>query len=245
MYQAVDAKPEETNTNRLLNRETTLVDLARAGDTESFDVLASTHRQRIINTVRRITGSFDDAEDIAQEALMKAFLKVRGFRGACAFSTWLTRIAINEALMWRRRQRGRPGVNWSAPSETNEAGIVPHIIDSRPNPEMCYQTKERHQLLVTGIERLRPASRLALEICDLQEGSMKDLARTQGTSLSAAKSRLFRSRSSLRAEFGRVLRAKSACSADRSGSMNRSTLNGHLSTLAVNRHTGRRTIQGY
>jgi RNA polymerase sigma-70 factor (ECF subfamily) len=77
-----------------LHEEASVVSAARSGDNAAFDVLATKYRRRILNTVGHITGSLDDAEDVTQEALLKAFVKIGGFRGTCSFSTWLTRIAI-------------------------------------------------------------------------------------------------------------------------------------------------------
>lgn len=178
-----------------------LVASARFGDRDAFNVLASTHRNRILSIARRMLKNVDDAEDVTQQTLMKAFLNIGDFKGSCAFSTWVTRIAINEALMWKRRLRARPEANWSGPSEFEEPGIVPEAPDHRPNPEQSYALQESHQILRAAIQRLKPTSRGALEIRDLNEGSIKDLALAQGTSIGSAKSRLFRGRRLLRAKL--------------------------------------------
>lgn len=187
-----------------------LVAYARAGDTEAFDVLASTYRKRILNIVRRITGNAADAEDLIQEALMKAFLNVRSFRGACSFSTWLTRIAINEALMWKRKSRVRFEVSGPTPSGFEESGFIPAIVDARPNPEQCCDKQERCRIAEAALKKLRSAPRLAFEMCVLNERSLKELAVAQGISVSAAKSRLFRSRQLIRTRVMRFLQTRAS-----------------------------------
>ena len=204
--------------DRLSRDEASVVTAAMEGDAGAFGVLAANYRGKILNRVRHITGNFDDAEDVTQQALMKAFISISGFRGMSSFSTWLTRIAINEALMLRRKPRTRLEVGWSS-SLGNENGVVPEIADDRPNPEQSYEKQERRQLMKTALKALNPDSRIALETCDLNEYSLKDLALIQGSSVGAAKSRLFRSRKLLRARVNRSLRARAIGRTRLSGQM--------------------------
>ena len=76
--------------------EASVVAAATGGDAGAFSILAADNRKKVLNSVRHITGNLDDAEDVTQQALMKAFMNIRGFRAMCSFSAWLTRIAINE-----------------------------------------------------------------------------------------------------------------------------------------------------
>lgn len=208
MHQA-DQSNHDVSQNEVSNLENmSLVASAQAGDNEAFGVLASTYQKKIVSIVRRITRNLDDAEDVTQRALMKAFLNVRGFKGTCTFVTWLRRIAINEALMLRRRLKTRSEASWPRLSEFEDPGLPLEFADARPNPEQCYETKEWQQILVAEIKQLKPESRLALEMRGLNERSMRDLAVVQGISVSAAKSRLFRGRSLLRARFTRSLNAR-------------------------------------
>jgi len=190
------------------HEEALVVLAAKNGDNAAFDVLAARYRRRILNTVGHITGSFDDAEDVTQEALIKAFVKIGSFRGTSSFSSWLTRIAINQALMWKRRPVRRAEVGWLNGPDLDEPGSVREFADTRPNPEECYRAQEQGDILLTVSKGLKPVMRQALEMCDLNEGSMKDLALIQGTSLSAAKARLFRGRKQIRARLEYLLRRK-------------------------------------
>jgi RNA polymerase sigma-70 factor (ECF subfamily) len=209
MHTAAANGQEDIILNPQLNSESSsLVAEAKAGNTEAFDVLASTYRKRLLNTVRRITGNIAEAEDLTQEALIKAFVGIHSFRGACSFSTWLTRIAINEALMWKRKPRQRAETSWPNASSSCDPGIAFDVADNRPNPEQRYDDQERRRIAYAAISKMRPAPRLALEMCALNEHSLKDLARAEDISLSAAKSRLFRSRNIIRAKVTRLLGAR-------------------------------------
>ena len=192
------------------HEETSVVSAARNGDNAAFNVLAAKYRLRILKTVGHITGSVDDAEDVTQEALMKAFVNIGGFRGTCSFSTWLTRIAINQALMWKRRPIQRAEVSWSNGPDLDEPGFVPEFADKRPNPEECYRAQEQAHIFVAASKALKPVMQQALELCDLNDSSMKDLAQIQGTSLCAAKSRLYRGRKQIRARLKYLLRSKAS-----------------------------------
>jgi RNA polymerase sigma-70 factor (ECF subfamily) len=88
--------------------DTYLVAAAKGGDYQAYAELCRRHSRRIFRTVLRITGNISDAEDTLQEALLKAYIHIGGFEGKSAFSTWLTRIAINSALMQLRKKRSQP-----------------------------------------------------------------------------------------------------------------------------------------
>lgn len=187
-----------------VKEEDVLVAAARRGDVNAFSTLAANSRRKVLNKVRHIMSNLDDAEDVTQQALMKAFINIRTFRGMSSFSSWLTSIAINEALMMRRKPQTRFEAGWGHTSG-EEGGIFPEFADIRPNPEQCFERKECYELVRAAIRTIRPTKRQCLEVCDLNENSLKHLASLQGSSLSAAKARLFRSRQLLRAKVNRYL----------------------------------------
>ena len=192
------------------HEEALVVLAAKNGDNAAFDILATKYRRRILNTVGHITGSFDDAEDVTQEALVKAFVKIGSFRGTSSFYSWLTRIAINQALMWKRRPIRRAEVSWTNGLDLDELGSDREFADMRANPEECYRAQEQGDILLAVSRGLKPVMRQALEMCDLNECSMKDLALIQGTSLSAAKARLFRGRNQIRSRLKYLLSRKAS-----------------------------------
>jgi RNA polymerase sigma-70 factor (ECF subfamily) len=175
---------------------------AAGGDTASFEVLVRRYKRIVLAVGRRMTGSIDDAEDIAQQTFMRAFAKLSMFRGDCSFSTWLVSIAMNEARMWKRKQarcREMPVFHIFADDESAPAFEVP---DLRPDPESLYSARERDALLSANLNQLRPATRAALKLCDLQEESTRRTAFLLGITVSAVKSRRSRGRAELRAKLG-------------------------------------------
>jgi RNA polymerase sigma-70 factor (ECF subfamily) len=174
-----------------------LVGAAKRGDHPSFAELWTRHSNRAFKMVYRITGNRDDAEDAIQDAWMKAYMHLNAFDGRAKFSTWLTRIAINSALMTLRKKRAHPetSMDWSADGETWQQW---EITDKRANIEDHYARKETRRHLRRAIHRLRPALRNIIEIQQSYDSSVKEIAEVAGISVAAAKSRLLRARTVLR-----------------------------------------------
>src|ERR1700733_7664722 len=101
-----------------------LVAAAKDGDHQAYTELCCRHSQRIFRTVLRITGNTADAEDTLQEALLKAYVHIRGFEGRSAFSSWLTRIAINSALMLSRKTRFRPVCSFESGPDADDFKLL-------------------------------------------------------------------------------------------------------------------------
>jgi len=175
----------------------TLVAASKLGDHPSFVELWTRHSNRAFKMVYRITGNRDDAEDAIQEAWMKAYMHLNTFDGRAKFSTWLTRIAINSALMTLRRRRAHPetSMDWSADGETWQQW---EMADKRANVEEHYVRKETERHLNRAIHRLRPALRTIIEIQQAHDSSVKEISEVAGISVAAAKSRLLRARTVLR-----------------------------------------------
>src|SRR5258708_7254144 len=115
------------------DEEAALVLAAKSGE-----ILIERHRQRILAVVRRFTHIREDAEDIVQQSLQKAFFHLHRFQGKSRFSTWLTRIAINEALMFLRRGRGLREESIDDLCGNKETALGLEIIDSRANPAPAF-----------------------------------------------------------------------------------------------------------
>jgi RNA polymerase sigma-70 factor, ECF subfamily len=163
-----------------------------------FEVLAQRYRRLVFSIVCRITRNLIEAEDLTQQALMKAFANYSSFAGRSSFSTWLVSIARNEALMWCRKvQRSRETVMAGLASGESPEGY-PDVMESRPNPEVTYLQKERSRLLSSELRKLKPTLREVLEICDLNEQSGREAAAMLGVSTEVLKARKFRARAILR-----------------------------------------------
>ena len=184
-------------TSHLFSPEHTLILLAKTGDGLAYAELCRRHSQRVFLTVLRFTKNREDAEDVLQESLMKALIHIREFDGRSAFSTWLTRIAINSALMMYRKKRTRSAVfidEWAGPGSSGTL----QIADRSPSAEEHFHRKEWDQLISKAIRKLPTTLRVPLEVHLAEDLPMKELARTLGLSLPAAKSRLMRARDRVR-----------------------------------------------
>jgi RNA polymerase sigma-70 factor, ECF subfamily len=174
-----------------------LVAATRRGDTQAFEELVLRHRQRVLAVAQRITNNWEDAEDVAQESFHKAFLHLDAFQEKSRFSTWLTRIAMNEAFMLLRKRRGVAEVLPENPDDGTEPSSEA-FVDQNPNPEESCSRRERRQLLTDAINRLGPTIRPAIWLRDIEERSIKETAQILGTSITAVKARVFQGRRKLR-----------------------------------------------
>jgi RNA polymerase sigma-70 factor (ECF subfamily) len=174
-----------------------LVSAAKRGNTRAFEELVLRHQQRVLAVAQRITNNREDAEDVAQECFHKAFLHLGSFQEKSRFSTWLTRIAMNEAFMLLRRRKGFLEVL----PESADDGMEPSseaFVDQSPNPEESCSQGERKQLLTVAINRLGPTMRTAIWLRDIEERSIRETAQILGTSMGAVKARVFQGRRKLR-----------------------------------------------
>jgi RNA polymerase sigma-70 factor, ECF subfamily len=183
--------------SRMRNEPHPISDSAQ-NDAEEFEALAVRYRRLVLAMVCRITGSTIEAEDLTQQALMKAFINYSSFEGRSSFSTWLISIARNEARMWCRKVHRSREIAMAelATDENSETHF--DFMDSSPNPETRCLQKERSRLLFSELKKLKPAIREALELCDLNEQTGREAAMLLGTSTMGVKSRKFRGRAILR-----------------------------------------------
>jgi RNA polymerase sigma-70 factor (ECF subfamily) len=184
-------------TGRGKDSDSVLVTAAKCGDTRAFEELVSRYKARVLAVAQRITNNREDAEDAAQESFHKAFLHLDTFQEKARFSTWLTRITMNEALMMLRRRRGFLEV--LPEREDDSVGPAPEaFVDQRPSPEESCLRRERTELLTAAISRLRPTIRRTMMLRDIEDRSVEETAQILGTSISAVKARLFYGRQRLR-----------------------------------------------
>ena len=173
-----------------------------AGSATAFEMLVTRHRRIVLSIARRLTGSFDDAEDLTQQTFMKAFLGLSKFRFGCAFSSWLVSIALNEARMWNRRRWRSCEIPMLYIDFNEDVALSMDYPDRRPNPEASYSQLEITTILHSAISRLKPAVRIAIQACDLDEEPIGTTARKLGVGVSAVKSRRSRGRAALRRILG-------------------------------------------
>jgi RNA polymerase sigma-70 factor (ECF subfamily) len=186
--------------------EENLVAAAKCGQRAAFGQLCERHAKQVFRATHRITRNREDAEDAVQDSLLNAFVHLKGFDGRSQFATWLTRIAINSALMKLRKGRGIREVPMDESKPVAERGRDHDVPDSAPNPEEAYRLNERKEVVSTAISGLLPRTRKVVEFHKLQEHSVSETAQILGISTTAVKTRMFHARAELR----RMLRLNTA-----------------------------------
>jgi RNA polymerase sigma factor (sigma-70 family) len=178
--------------------EARLLSDAKRGEPEAFEALCHTLRPRLLNIALRITRNREDAEDAVQDSMMRAFVHLNDFHGNSSFSTWLTRIVMNSALMINRKNRSARQISADELPPAGEPGLHFQIPDRAPNPEQTYVQRERSTILHSAIRRLRPRIRAVIEMAQFQELPIKETAKILDISVAAAKARFFHARAALR-----------------------------------------------
>lgn len=180
--------------------EAGLIERVLRGDDEAFRELVRPCEHAVFMATKVILNNEADAEDAAQEAVLKAFTNLAKFRGDSKFSTWLIRIATNEALMKLRKQRHQKlHDSLDAPREGEEGDYVPRdFADWREIPSDAVQKKELRQALSRALASLTPKHRDVFVLRDVQHFSIEETAELLGIRKSAVKTRLLRARLQMR-----------------------------------------------
>jgi RNA polymerase sigma factor (sigma-70 family) len=179
-----------------------LVAAAKDGDHQAYAELCRRHSKTLLRTILRITRNVADAEDTLQEALLKGYVHIATFEGRSAFSSWLTRIAINSALMLSRKKRSQPLCSFESGPEADDVRF-PEPIETSHNPEeYCIRNALEHEL-AQALQSLPPSLWVVIRIRCREDASVSQIAQRLGISESAAKSRLSKARSQIRRHLER------------------------------------------
>jgi RNA polymerase sigma-70 factor, ECF subfamily len=186
-----------------------LVERVRAGDASAYDQLVRKYERQIFRIAQHITQNREDAEDVMQDAFVKAYEKLDQFQGNSKFYTWLVRIAVNESLMRLRKRRTGRVVSIDEDVQTEEGSVPRDFADWAPNPEQNYNQAELSEILRKTIQGLPPGFRVVFVLRDVDGLSTEETAETLGLSIPAVKSRLLRARLQLRERLSRYFKRKS------------------------------------
>jgi RNA polymerase sigma-70 factor (ECF subfamily) len=186
--------------------DSVLVIEAKAGSYAAFEELVNRYEKKIYRLGLNLTGNPEDAEDVLQEAFLKAFEHLPEFRADSRFYTWLVRIAINEGLMKLRKRRS----DRSVPIEDavgEEGEIMPReFTDWRPNPEQVYAQAEIEAILQNAAGDLPPGLRTVFLLRDVEGLSTEETAALLNLTEGAVKARLFRARMQLREGLSKIFK---------------------------------------
>ena len=180
-------------------RDLELVAAAQTGSAAAFAELRDIYSPRVFRTILAITKNREDAEDALQDAFLRAYLALKNFEGRANFYSWLTRIAINSALMLLRKRRARPEISLAPVTEHPEESLPQEFRDTAPNPEQVCEQRQHQVRLMRAIRKLEPRLRVVVEIQMKQDCSVRDIAKKLEISEAAVKSRLYRARARLTA----------------------------------------------
>jgi RNA polymerase sigma-70 factor (ECF subfamily) len=178
--------------------EKQLIAAAKSGRRAPFGELCERHMKQVSYVTRRIIRNRQDAEDAAQECFLNAFVHLKDFDGRSQFATWLTRIAINAALMKLRKNRRAREVPIDEPNPLSEPVAQREFPDGAPDPEESCSLRERKRIMVSAISGLRPRARNVVELIHLRQHSIRETAQILGISTAAVKTRMFHAKIKLR-----------------------------------------------
>ena len=188
--------------------EAALVERARGGDDAAFAGLVEQYQRKIYRLARNITQNAEDAEDLLQDAFLKAYTNLGKFHGDSKFYTWIVRIAVNEALMKLRKRRGDKMVSLDEEIELGEESVTREIAVWDGNPEQTYSQEEMRKLLDDAIQSLKPTFRSVFQLRDVEELSTEETAEALELSVPEVKSRLLRARLQLRERLTKQFKRK-------------------------------------
>jgi RNA polymerase sigma-70 factor (ECF subfamily) len=177
-----------------------LIELVLAGDRRAFEPLVRKHERRVFRVALAVLGNVEDAEEAMQDTFIKAYRHLDQFRGESKFTTWLTRIAVNEALQKRQARRG--SVSLDEVPDVESKSLPRQFEPWTSNPEKLYGKQEIRQLVEGAIQALPLIYRETLVLRDIEEMSAEEAAEALGIKVPALKSRLLRARLLLRESLG-------------------------------------------
>ena len=196
----------ETKVRDAATEEMALVHAAKRGDVSAFEQLVRRYDRNIFRIAQHITQNREDAEDVVQDAFLKAYENLEQFQENSKFYTWLVRIAVNESLMKLRRRRSDRTVSLDEDIETEEDTMPREVADWSPNPEQLYKQGELKDILRKTIQGLPASFRTVFVLRDVEGLSTEETAQALDLSIPAVKSRLLRARLQLRERLNKYFR---------------------------------------
>ena len=185
-----------------LEDEAVLIEQAQRGDLSAFDQLVLQHQQQVFAVALRMLGDRDEAQDVAQDAFIRAYQGIGTFRREAKLSTWLVSITMNlcrnRRRWWARRKR-LIVASLDEPLETEEGAIGHEAADPAPTPGHAVERRERQQQLMDTLQLLDEAHRSVVILRDIEGYSYEEIAQMVGCQVGTVKSRLNRARLQLRA----------------------------------------------
>lgn len=186
-----------------LRDDLALVHACKDGDVAAFAELVDRYDRKLYRIAHHLTHNREDAEDVVQDAFLKAFQHLSRFRGDSKFSTWLIRITLNQALMKLRKRSLTREVSLNNDFHPEEDQLPLDVADWAPNPEQLYRGAELRAILRKALQKLSPESRMVFVLRDIEGLSLEQTAEALDLSVGAVKARSWRARLQLRERLSR------------------------------------------
>jgi RNA polymerase sigma-70 factor (ECF subfamily) len=205
------SEPKRIPSSIVREDEAQLVSASKAGESAAFEELVNRYERKIFRLGMNITQNREDAEDVMQDAFMKAYQHLDRFQGDSRFYTWLVRIAVNEALMkLRKRRPNQVSLDEPLSDSDGDDSYFREIEDWGPSPEKRFAQTELNEILNSVISELDPIFRVAFLLRDVEGLSTEETAQILGISTAAVKSRLLRARLKLRQKLNKYFKRSEA-----------------------------------
>src|SRR5437763_8690249 len=171
--------------------EEKLIRAGQRGDEQAVEALFRRYQRPLFQTALRVLGNTEDAEDALQDGLLSAYRNLNRFEGRSQFSTWLTRIVINAALMRRRSAKARPAISLDETPREEELPASERFADDGPNPEQVFASTEIREMISENVDELSPLLRTAFVLREVQGFSTGEAAKKLGVTENTLKARFF------------------------------------------------------
>ena len=188
--------PTEVAGSKQRNEEH-LIGAGQRGDAYALNTLFHRHHQSLFHSVRRVIGNHEDAEDALQDGLLSAFRNLKDFEGRSQFSTWLTRIVINAALMRRRSMASHPTITMGGLESQDETSLAERLVSKGLTPEQLLGRVEIREKFKGHIEELSPTLRTVFLLRVMRECTTDETAKILSVPINTVKARLWRARRQL------------------------------------------------
>lgn len=182
----------------LSQNERLLVSRSKAGDIAAFEELIGAYQKKIFNLAYRIIGNYDDAADLAQEALIRIFRSIGGFKEQSSFSTWIYRITTNVCLDEIRKRKSKKEYSLDEEVQVDDGQLKRQVMSEDPGPDEVYEREELRNMVKNAIDKLPEEQKLVITLRDIQGLSYDEIAEVLDCPGGTVKSRINRARQALK-----------------------------------------------
>jgi RNA polymerase sigma-70 factor (ECF subfamily) len=198
--------PSQSGAAGSTHEDMAFVQACKRGDVSAFEELVKRYDRKLFRIAQHVTQNREDAQDVVQEAFLKAFRNLDQFREKSQFSTWLVRITINQSLMKVRKAHRKKEVRIEQDSQVETSERTLDFADWAPNPEERYRASELREILLKALRTLQPALSLVFVLRDVEGLSTEQTSEALDLTQAAVKTRLMRARLQLRDRLSKYFR---------------------------------------